>query len=437
MLMNGRFPVEFNAERLIMRKAFFFLMLVIVSPGVFSQQFSQWRGPYRNGIYPESGLLKQWPEDGPALLWKAEGIGKGYSSAVSNGKTVFITGQKEKSDYVTAFDLTGKILWQTEFGPAWSGSFPESRCTPTVEGDRVYVISGLGTIACLDAKDGKILWSIDGIAKFEGEYGTWGVCESPLISGDKLFYSPGGKKTTMVALNKNTGETIWMSESLNDKSAYVSPMMFSMGNKNIVVNVLNDNLIGVDAENGKILWKFDYGALSPEAGLKIWPGAPHTNTVTPLYHDGMLYITGGYNHVGAMFRLAEDASSIDLIWSDTTLDCHHGGVVLIDGNIYGANWFDNARGNWCSIDWKTGKMNYEQTWFTKGSLIYADGLLYCYEEKNGNVAIVKPDPAKFEVISTFRVTEGKGPYWAHPSIKDSILYLRHGDVLMAYDIKQK
>ena len=420
-----------------MKRTTIIISVFLITALTFSQSISQWRGPQRDGIYQETGLLSVWPEDGPQLIWSAEDIGKGYSSAVSDGKTIFVTGMKGQSDYLTALDLSGKILWQTEFGPSWTGSFPESRCTPTVEGDYVYVLSGKGVIACINAKDGKIKWSFDGVKRFEGEFGDWGVCESLLILDEKLFYSPAGKKTTMVALNKNTGETIWMSESLDDKSAYVSPLLIRYGNKNIVVNVLNDNLIGVEAENGKILWKFDYGKLSPEEGLKIWPGAPHTNTITPLFSDGMLYITGGYNHVGVMFSLSQDASSITMIWSDTTLDCHHGGVVLVDGTIFGSNWFDNSRGNWCSIDWKTGKMNYEKTWFTKGSIICSDGMLYCYEEKNGNFGLVKPDPNKFEVTSSFKVPMGKGPHWAHPSIKNGILYIRHGEALMAYDIRKK
>ena len=402
---------------------------------VFSQSISQWRGPDRNGIYPESGLLTKWPDDGPSLLWSADGIGKGFSSAVSVGNIVFVTGLKEKSDYLSALDQSGKIIWQVPVGDAWTGSFPDSRCTPTVDAENVYVLSGSGTLACINKLDGKIKWSFDGVKKFDGAFGDWGICESLLVLDDTLFYTPAGPKTTMVALNKFTGETIWTSESINDKSAYVSPLLIQYGNKKIVVNVLNDHLIGVDAGNGKILWKYNYGMLSPDEGLKIWPGAPHTNAITPLFSDGFLYITGGYNHVGTMFRLSENASSIDLIWTDTTLDCHHGGVVLVDGNIYGSNWIDNSRGNWCSIDWKTGKMNYETNWFTKGSIIFAEGLLYCYEEKNGNVGLVKPDPQKFEVISSFTVPLGKGPHWAHPTIRNGILYIRHGDVIMAYNIR--
>ena len=419
-----------------MKKNYLLTVLLLNSVLIFAQPLSQWRGPERDGIYPDTGLLSSWPENGPPLLWSVEEIGKGYSSAVSDGQMVFVTGMKEQSDYLTAMDINGKVLWSREFGPSWTGSFPESRCTPTVDGDRVYVLSGKGTMACINVKDGTIRWSFDAFKQFNGECGDWGVCESLLIMDDKLFYSPAGNKTTMVALNKNTGETIWMSESLDDKSAYVSPRLVRYGGKNIVANILNDNLIGVDAENGKILWKFNYGNFSPEEGLKIWPGAPHTNTITPLFSEGMLYITGGYNHKGVMFKLPADASSIEMIWSDTTLDCHHGGVVLLNGNIYGANWFDNARGNWCSINWETGKMNYQQKWFTKGSIISADGLLYFYEEKNGNIGLVKPNPEGFEVISSFKVPLGKGPHWAHPTIKDGILYVRHGEAVMAYDIRK-
>jgi outer membrane protein assembly factor BamB len=195
--------------------------------------------------------------------------------------------------------------------------------------------------------------------------------------------------------------------------------------------------VGVDADNGKILWKFNYADLSPEEGLKIWPGAPRTNTITPLFKDGYLYITGGYNHVGTMFRLSDDAKEITQVWTDTTLDCHHGGVVEINGTIYGSNWFDNARGNWCSVDWQTGKFNYSEKWNTKGAIISADGMLYCFDEKNGNVGLVKADPLKFEVASSFKVTAGKGPYWAHPTIHDGILYIRHGDAVIAYNIRAK
>jgi outer membrane protein assembly factor BamB len=411
------------------------LLLLLFSGIVAAQTDVQWRGPGRTGVYPGQGLLAEWPEGGPVLRWSAGGIGKGHSSAVSDGKTIFVTGMKDSTDYLTALDLNGKILWQVSFGPSWSQSFPDTRSTPTVQGDRIYVVSGGGMIGCYSAADGSTFWQFDGVRKFEGRYGDWGVCESLLLDGDKVFYTPGGPKTTVVALDKNTGKTLWESATLHDTSAYVSPKMVEWAGKTIVVTLLSDHLVGVEAETGNILWKFRYSALSPEEGLKIWPGAPKTNAITPLFRDGHLYITGGYNHVGVMFRLSDDAGSITQVWTDTTLDCHHGGVVEIDGYIYGSGWFDNARGNWCCIEWETGRPMYSTKWFTKGAIIAAEGMLYCYEEKSGNVALVKADPSKFELSGTFKVPYGKGPHWSHPVICNGILYIRHGDELMAYDIR--
>ncbi len=408
-----------------------------LSQAVFSQTPAQWRGPDRSGVYNETSLLKEWPAEGPALLWSAEGIGKGYSSAVSDGNAVYVTGMKDSTDILTALSPEGKILWQTPFGPSWFGSFPETRCTPTVEGDFIYLVSGGGTVACVLKSNGKIKWSVKGLEKFEGRYGQWGVCESPLMAGNKVIYTPAGPKTTIVALDKNTGETIWQSASLNDTGSYVSPRLIHFGNKDIIITVINKFFFGTDLSNGNILWSFDYGNYMPEKGVKIWPGAPKTNTITPLFDQGFLYITGGYNHVGVMFRLSDDASGITRTWTDTVLDCHHGGVVLVNGFIYGSNWIDNSKGNWCCLDWKTGKLMWEEKWFTKGPVIFADGMLYCLEEKSGNVGLVKPDPQKFTLISSFKTSLGKGPWWAHPSVYKGVLYIRHGDVLMAYDIRKK
>jgi outer membrane protein assembly factor BamB len=420
-----------------MKKLFALIALIFVSYSSYSQSVSQWRGPERDGIYPETGLLKEWPKDGPPLLWSCPGIGKGYSSAVSDGKTVFVTGMKDSADYLTSIDMKGTILWQVPFGPSWNSSFPETRCTPTLENGKIYVLSGLGTISCINASDGKTNWSFNAAKKFGAVYGDWGVCESLLLVDDMVIYTPAGIRTSMVAIHKNTGETVWETESLNDTSAYVSPRLIQYGNRKMIVTIMANNLIGVDPSNGKIRWKYNYAALLPEESMKVWPGAPKTNTITPLFKDGFLYVTGGYNHPGAMFRLSDDAATISLVWTDTTLDCHHGGVVLADDKIYGSNWIDNSRGNWCCLDWTTGKTMYEQKWQTKGSIIASDDMLYIYDEKNGNVGLLKPDPEKFNLVSSFKIPSGKGPCWAHPEIKDGILYVRRGDVLMAYDIRKK
>jgi outer membrane protein assembly factor BamB len=418
------------------RNYLLFVFAIVFSANLLSaQNISEWRGQGRTGIYNEPGLLTVWPENGPELMWSNITIPQGYSSMSIANNTIYLTGIVDTMDVVVAVDLEGKTLWQTAFGRSWVDAFPESRCTPTVEGNRVYVSSGMGIVACLDALNGKIIWSVNGHKEFGGRTGTWGYSESLLIVNDKVIFTPCGEQTTMVALDKNSGKTIWQSISLQDTAAYVSPLLVKEGGKNLIVTVTGTYLIVVDAENGNILSSSNYAGLLNEKSVKVWPGAPYTNTNTPIYKDRKIYITGGYNHVGAMYELSDDFKNLTLIWTDETLDVHHGGVVLIDGYLYGSNWINNSKGKWCSIEWNTGKTMYEKEWKTKGAVIANQGMLYCYEEKTGIMALVKATPADFEIVSSFQVPQGKGPCWSHPAIKNGVLYVRRGNALMAYKIK--
>lgn len=396
----------------------------------------QFRGPSRDGISPETGLLKTWPEGGPAHLWSVDGIGGGFSSASVTGNRIYVTGRKDTLDWLSALELDGTLLWQIPYGRSCRRTFPDSRCTPTVDEDRVYVISGGGEVVCVDAKTGRIQWSVPAHEKFHGRYWDWEIAESPLIVDDKIIYTPGGHQTTMVALDKRSGETVWQTKSLHDSVAYVSPRLIRHHRKDIIISVTCNYLFGVDARYGRILWHHDYAGLHNETSIAFWDGGPFTNTNTPLYRDGRIYITSGYDHVGAMFDLLQDGSEVRLKWIDETLDVHHGGVILKDGYIYGANWINNSRGNWCCIEWETGRTMYEHEWNkTKGSIIAADDMLYCYDEMRGNIALVRATPEKFDIVGTFQVKEGRGPHWAHPAIANGRLYVRHGDVLQSYDIK--
>jgi len=399
-----------------------------------AQDIVEWRGKDRTGIYHETGLLKKWPEQGPRLLWHTDSLASGHSSVSIGNNTIYLTGTEDSIDILIALEMDGKFKWKTPYGRAWNQSFPESRCTPTIEGKAIYLTSGLGDVACVDGTSGKVKWKRKISEEYQAVFHAWGVAESPIVVDNKLIVSPIGKKTTCIALDKNTGETIWESKSLNDSLAYVSPILVNYANKNMIVNVSASHLYGVDASNGKILWKYKYYDVKTPTWHK---NAPIINCVTPLYNDGQIYVTSGYNHAGAMFKLANDASSVELMWSDTILDTHHGGVLKHGNYIYGSNWISNAQGNWCCVDWKTGKAKYETKWQNKGSIIANDGMLYCYDEKRGNIALVKANPEKFEPISSFKVPYGKGPHWSHPVIKDGILYVRHGGAIMAYDIKEK
>jgi outer membrane protein assembly factor BamB len=323
--------------------------------------------------------------------------------------------------------MNGTVKWKTPFGRAWNGSYPESRSTPTVDGNRLYASSGYGDLACIDAISGKLLWSVQSVEKFGGLLGRWGIAESPLVVENKVIYTCGGEKTTLVALDKLTGETIWLSAGLNENPSYSSPVLIEKNGKNQIVAVTEKYILGIKPEDGEVIWKFGYGEYtSPEKRNN------HPNT--PLYSDGNIFMSSGYDHKSVMLKLADDASSVSLAWVDSTLDVHLGGMVKVGNYIFGSNWLNNGNGNWACLEWNTGKVMYETKWYNKGAIISADGMLYCYEEKTGNLALVRPAPEKFDVVSFFPIPFGTGMHWAHPVIQNKILYVRHGDALMAYSI---
>ena len=393
-----------------------------------AQEVSEWREENRTGVSSETGLLKSWPAAGPTLLWSNLELPKGFSSVSFGDNSIYITGTLGSNDYLVALDMHGKILWQKVMGRSWTGAYPDSRATPTVVDNRVYTCSGFGDIACFDGISGEIIWSYRASEMNNGTYGSWGIAESLIVDGDQVYFSPGGPETMTIALNKTNGEVVWKSESLNDKPGYVSPILREYAGKKMLINVSLGHVYAVDVSNGLILWKVAH---------QRHGGGDLIKCVTPLFHEGEVYVTGGYNTGGMLVRIADDGLSASVVWTDNVLDVHHGGVVLVDGYIYGSNWVNNSNGNWCCIEWETGKKMWEEHWKCKGSIIAAEGMLYIYEEKKGNVGLLRATPDKFDLISSFRVTEGRsGPYWAHPVIHGGILYLRHTNALMAYDIHQ-
>ena len=413
---------------------FSFLLGIIFTGFINAQKINEWRPENRTGVSGEKGLLKLWPADGPTLLWTTEELTSGFSQPSFGTNTIYITGLKDDQEILYALSMDGKIMWQTKMGRAWTSASPESRTTPTVEGNRVYTCSGLGDLACIDGTNGKVIWTCKASEVYKGTYGKWGIAESLLIDGNKIYYSPGGPETMTIALDKSNGDLIWKSASLNDKPGYVSPILVSYSGKKMLINSSMGHFYAVDVSNGEILWKVEH-EMSVDPNLRRFEFIKCT---TPLYKDGLAYETGGYDTGGMMVRIGSDCKSVKVLWKDQVLDNHHGGVVLVDGYIYGSNWINNNTGNWCCIDWNTGKKMWEEKWNCKGSIISAEGMLYIYDERNGNVGLLKVNPQKFDLVSSFRVSQGKtGPFWAHPVIHNGILYLRHTNALMAYDIKAK
>jgi outer membrane protein assembly factor BamB len=408
-------------------------LILIAASAVRAGDWPQFRGPNRDGTTSETGLLKQWPSGGPRQIWSVDGLGEGWSSAAIVEDRIFITGAEKKREFLFALDLDGNVKRTTEYGRAYARSFPGARTTPTIDGHRAYVISGAGEVVCLDAGSGDIIWKVNGLDKFAGRQGNWGTAESPLVDEDRVYYTPCGDQTTIVALDKNTGETAWKSKSLEDQSAYVSPIFAEHNGRRILVTVTGRYIIGVDPKSGQMLWSYPYAKNHPTAEREM---RLFINAISPVYHDGHIFATSGYDHVGLMLELSADGSEVALKWVSEDFDCHHHGVVLVDDHIYGTNWHDNSKGNWLCADWSTGQIAYDTSWNeNKGPVIYADGMLYCYAENDGTVGLAKASPAGFDVVSSFEVTVGKGKHWAHPSIANGRLYLRHGEYLLAYDIQ--
>jgi len=413
-----------------MKKVLILSLVLTIGFSAFSQVI-QWRGEKRDGYFKESGLMKTWPANGPEMILKVEKLGKGFSSPVIANQTIYVTGMIDTLDYLTAIDLQGKIKWQVPYGRSWSKSFPDTRSTPTVEGDRVYVVGGLGRLVCIDANTGKENWAVDVDKDFKSEWHIWGVSETPLIVDNMVICTPGGKETSVVAFDKMTGKLIWESESVGGQRAYASPTIYEYKNFRFILAVTATHLIALNPKDGTVAWNYKYYK------NELWkdqPGLIWTNT--PVFKNDEILLSMGYDYPAVMLKMDPSGTSVSEKWTNNVLDNHHHGVLVSGDYIYGSNWISNGKGKWVCLKWDTGELKYETDWINKGSLIGADDLFYVYEEKTGTVGLIKPNPEKWDVISTFKVTNGTGPHWAHPFISGGKLYIRHGEVLMVFNIKE-
>ena len=413
----------------ILSKVLLSLILSIISGSTVFSQLYEWRGPGRTGIYNETGLLKKWPDGGPKLLWEAMDLGDGYSAVTVTDDAVYITGRKETSDVLTALTLEGKKKWETVYGKAWMTNHTGSRSIPTYYNGNIFLVSGSGDIVCVGS-DGKVKWSKNHYTLYESKPLMFGISESPLVVDNMVIASPGGKKASVVAFNINDGKVIWEAEPIESEPQYVNPQLIGHGGKKMLVTVMGQYAFAIDVKTGKILWRVDYAAANAATGRVM-----KNHAITPQYRDGSILIANGYNWVALKLKLSADGNSVQTVWENRNFDPQHGGVVLLGNNIYGANHQSAPVDAWICVDWNTGKTLWTQKWFTRGSIISADGMLYLFEEKSGHVALVKPGSEKLDIVSEFQITKGEGPFWAHPVISKGRLYIRHGNVLMVYQIK--
>jgi len=406
------------------------LLVNLIHIGTVAGQDAQWRGPNRDGIFTGTSLLKEWPADGPEIIFSTEGIGRGFSSTVATKDRIYATGTRDTIEYLTCLDHNGKILWQKPYGRCWKASFPEARCTPTVEDNRVYVLTGMDNLVCLHAETGDEIWSVDIHKKYNSNWDMFGVSESPLLVDDLVIITPAGSVTTVIALDKMDGELVWKSESIDAHRSNMSPITFQHCGKQYIVTATQTHVLGVDAENGEILWTYQYNFLDDNGdNVTILANSP-------IYKDSCLWISNGWHVKSVMLEIAPDGKSVSEKFEDYTFDNQNHGVVLHEGFLYGSNFKTRQSGKWICMNWKTSEIEWIEDFHTKGPIILADGMLYCYEEKRGNIALAEASPEEFKVISSFQVKKGKGPHWARPAIYYGMLLVRHGDVLASYKISQ-
>jgi len=393
-----------------------------------SLDWPQWRGPNRDGVSTEQGLLKTWPKEGPPLFWKATGLGAGFSGVSVSGPRVYTMGDLGDANHVLALNRAdGQILWSTKIGkagaPGWGG-FAGPRATPTVDGDLVFALGQFGEVICVNAADGKEVWRKHLTTDFGGPLMEWGFSESPLVDGDQVVLTPGGPNGTVVALKKKTGELIWQTKDWTDNAHYSSIITAEIEGVRQYIQLTDKTLAGVAPSDGKVLWK-----VARKGATAVIP--------TPIYADGHVYVSSGYGTGCNLFKVAKEGGfTATQVYANKVLENHHGGVVKVGGYLYG---YSENKG-WTCQEFKSGAGQWqEQKKLGKGSLVYADGHFYCREEaEKGVVALVKATSAGFEEEGRFTPPDRSGKQsWSHPVIAGGKLFLRDQDVLLCYDVQAK
>ena len=378
----------------------------------------QWRGPNRDGISKETGLLKQWPAEGPPLAWKATGAGRGYSSfSIANGK-LYTMGVRGDREFVVAFDVaTGKEAWATPHGSVFRNDRGDGpRGTPTIDGDRVYALGGAGDLSALDARTGKVVWSKNILSEFGGLNITWGISESPLVLGNKVLVNAGARDASIVALNKADGSVIWKSQS--DEPGYSSAIPAEINGVTQVVFFTARRAVGLDSRDGRLLWDYER------------PANQTANAATPIVRANRIFISSDYGTGGGVVEIKPDNKAQEIYFTKDMKN-HHSSSVLIGDHLYG---FSSSILTVMRFD--TGEIAWRDRSVGKGSLVYADGHLYLLSE-NGVVGLVEATPTGYKEKGRFRIPQDSLPTWAHPVVAGGRLYLRDQDTIYAYDVREK
>jgi outer membrane protein assembly factor BamB len=384
----------------------------------------QWRGPNRDDNNTETGLLKEWPAEGPKKVWTFDKAGTGYSGFSVAGGKLFSMGTQEGKEVLLALDAnSGKQLWASPIGDIYKNQFGDGpRGTPTVDGARIYTMSGTGNLVCAEVATGKVAWT-KSMGELGGKVPQWGYTESPLVDGKLVIVTPGGDKGTMAALDKQTGALVWQSSEITEGAQYSSIVPATINGKKQYVQLVMQTVFGVDAANGNVIWR------SPWSGrTAVIP--------TPIVKGDEVFISSGYQ-VGCK-KVKVNGSEVTDVFLNKDLENHHGGVILVGDYLYG----HSGKGGWTCMAWADGSVKWQDKSLGKGAVAYADGMLYCLEEKGGNVVLAEASPTgwkehgrfKLEPLSNSR--SPKGGIWPHPVIANGKLYLRDQEFISCFDVKK-
>jgi outer membrane protein assembly factor BamB len=396
-------------------------LIIFLTTGSMAQSITdwpQWRGPNRDGISKETGLLKQWPTNGPELVWKAKGAGGGYSSlAIASGR-LFTMGLRGDREYVVAFDVaTGKEIWATAYGQGFRNDRGDGpRGTPTIDGDNLFALGGNGDLSCLDVRTGRLVWTMNVLDKFGGANPNWGISESPLVVGEKVLVNAGGRGASIVALNKKDGSLIWKSQS--DPAGYSSGIPVQIGNTTQVVFFTFQRAVGLDVKDGKLLW--DY----PRAANRV------ANVATPVVRGNRVFISSDYGTGAGLVEIKADGKAEEVYFTKEMRN-HHSSSILIGDYLYGF-----SSGILTAMRFDSGTVAWRDRSVGKGSLAYADGNLYALSE-NGVVGLIEATPTAYHEKGRFRIPQDSLPTWTHPVISGGRLYLRDQGTIYAFDIREK
>lgn len=417
-------PLKFRASTL--------LALATIAPllcqSIRAEDWPQWRGPNRDGVSQEKGLLKAWPQEGPKLLWQAKGIGSGYSTPSVVGQRLYLLSNEGlDNEFVQALSVQdGQQIWSTRIGkvgnPKQQPSYPGARSTPTVEGDVLYALGSDGDLVCLETATGKLKWQKNLRTDFGGKPGEWAYSESPLIDGEALICTPGGAEATLVALQKKSGELIWKcAVPGGDEAAYASAIAVEADGVKQYVQFLQKGLVGVQAKTGKFLWRYDRTA----------QGSP-ANMPTPVAHQDLIYSSTGRGGGLIKVKAEEDKVDYEQVYFATRLPNSIGGSVQVGDYLFGT-----ASSALQCVDFDQGDIKWSERVIGASSILYADGHLYLHGE-NGDVALVAANPETFQEKGRFTPSDqpdrGRSKAWAYPVVANGRLYIRDMDSLWCYDV---